>query len=44
MIDQMAETLKMPVSTLISLIGAGGLALLGVGLVVLRATIRRQYD
>ena len=44
LIDQMAETLKVPVSTLISLIGAGGLALLGVGLVVLRATIRRQYD
>ena len=44
MIDQMAETLRIPVSTLISLIGAGGLALLGVGLVVLRATIRRQYD
>lgn len=44
LIDQMAETLKVPVSTLISLLGAGGLALLGVGLVVLRATIRRQYD
>jgi len=44
LIDQLAETLKVPVSTLISLIGAGGLALLGVGLVVLRATIRRQYD
>lgn len=44
MVDQLAESLRMPIATLIALMGAGGLGLFGLGLMVLRVTIRRRYN
>ena len=42
-VDRLAESLKLPVSTMISIIGCGGLALLGCGLIALRAALRRRH-
>ena len=44
MIDRLAETCKLPVSTVISLVCGGGLALIVGGLLALRAALRRRHS
>ena len=44
MIDRLAETCKLPVSTVISLVCGGGLALIVGGLLALRTALRRRHS
>jgi hypothetical protein len=44
MIDQLAETCRLPVSTVISLVCGGGLALIAGSLIALRVALRRRHS
>ncbi len=44
MIDRLAEAFKLTVSTMISLIGGGGLALVLGGLIAIRTALRRRHS
>ncbi|MBS0206284.1 MAG: hypothetical protein JSS49_25605 [Planctomycetes bacterium] len=44
LIDQLAGTFHLPVATMMSLIGFGGMALFGVGLIAIRAAMRRRHS
>ena len=43
-IDRLAESLRLPVSTVISLLGAAGVAFFGISLLALRAALRRRHS
>ena len=43
MIDKLAESFRVPVATMMSLIGFGGLALVGLGLIAVRTAMRRRH-
>lgn len=44
LIDRLAYGLNLPASTVVSLIGGGGLLLIGIGLVVVRAALRKRHS
>jgi hypothetical protein len=44
LIDRLAFGLNLPASTVVSLIGGGGLLLIGIGLVVVRAALRKRHS
>lgn len=43
-IDRLAEALALPVSTMVSLIGGAGFALVGCGLLCLRTAVRKRHS
>lgn len=44
LIDQLASTLNVPASTIVSLIGAGGFVLMGIGLVAVRSALKKRHE
>lgn len=44
LIDQLASTLNVPASTVVSLIGAGGFVLIGIGLVAVRSALKKRHE